>query len=153
MVVSSSVCLVIHPMAAGLSVFAPHPVACHAVFLFPAAVYQMSLPLARRAFRPVPSRRELPLQVACFLIAALVSGPLAFTRGGNRARARAVPAACAETAAPLTLYGRFAARDPPCHKQECVYYFWRDRRCYEVTSEQRQCFLFRVSHSALDQGM
>ena len=100
MVVSFSVFLVIHPMAAGLSVFAPHPVACHAVFLFPAAVYQVSLALARRAFRPVPSRRELPLQVVCFLIAALVSGPLAFTRGGNRARARAVPAACAETAGP-----------------------------------------------------
>ena len=39
--------------------------------------------------------------------------------------------------APLTLYGRFAARAPPCHKQECVYYFWRDRRCYAVASDQR----------------
>ena len=38
----------------------PLPVACHAVFLFPAAVYQVSLALARRAFRPVPNRRELP---------------------------------------------------------------------------------------------
>ena len=66
MVLSFSVFLVIHPMAAGFSVFAPtHHVACHAVFLFPAAVYQMSLPLARRAFRPVPSPRELPLQVVC----------------------------------------------------------------------------------------
>ena len=35
---------------------------------------------------------------------------------------------------PLVLYGRFARRDPPCHKQECVYYFWRDRRGYDMTS-------------------
>ena len=31
---------------------------------------------------------------------------------------------------PLVLYGRFERRDPPCHKQECVYYCWRDRRCF-----------------------
>ena len=30
---------------------------------------------------------------------------------------------------PLVLYGRFAKREPACHKQECVYYFWRGRRC------------------------
>ena len=28
---------------------------------------------------------------------------------------------------PLILYGKAAAREPPCHKQECVYYAWRDR--------------------------
>ena len=39
--------------------------------------------------------------------------------------------------APLTLYGRFAAREPKCHKQECVYYFWRGRHCHEVTGK---CF-------------
>ena len=101
MVVSSSVFLVIHPMAAGLSVLPPHPVACHAVFLFPAAVYHVTPAAARRAFRRVPSRRELPLQVVCFLaLAAPVSGPLAFTRGCDRARARAVLAACVETAGP-----------------------------------------------------
>ena len=44
--------------------------------------------------------------------------------------------------APLTLHGRFAERELTCHKQECVY-----RRCQKVTSEQRQCFLFSVSHS------
>ena len=66
----------------------PLPVACHAVFLFPAAVYQVSLALARRAFRPVPNRRELPWQVVSFffVIAALVWGPLVLTRGKVRAR-------------------------------------------------------------------
>jgi hypothetical protein len=28
---------------------------------------------------------------------------------------------------PLILFGRTASRHPPCHKQECVYYGWRDR--------------------------
>ena len=57
---------------------------------------------ARRAFRRVPSRRELPLQVVCVLaFAAPVSGPLAFTRGRDRARARAILAACLETAGPV----------------------------------------------------
>ena len=34
----------------------PHPVACHAVFWFPAAVYHVVPAAARRAFRRVPSR-------------------------------------------------------------------------------------------------
>ncbi len=35
---------------------------------------------------------------------------------------------------PLVLYGRFAKRDPPCREQECVYYFWRGRRCFQVST-------------------
>ena len=71
------------------------------MFLFPTAVYHVTPAAARRAFRRVPSRRELPLQVVCFLAFAVpVSGPLAFTRGRDRARARAALAACFETAGP-----------------------------------------------------
>ena len=29
---------------------------------------------------------------------------------------------------PLIMYGRSASLDPPCAKDECVYYGWRDRR-------------------------
>ena len=54
--------------------------------------------------------------------------------------------------APLTLYGRYAKTNPPCHKEECVYYFWQDRRCFEVSREQLQLFVLRVSHCALAQG-
>ena len=55
--------------------------------------------------------------------------------------------------APLVLYGRFARRDPPGHKQECVYDFWRDRRCYEVCIEQRPFLVVRVSHCVMALGM
>ena len=27
---------------------------------------------------------------------------------------------------PLVLFGRSASRQPPCHKEECVWYAWRD---------------------------
>ena len=71
------------------------------MFLFPAAVYRVTPAAARRALCRVPSRRELPLQVVCVIaFAAPVSGPLAFTRGRDRARARAVLAACFETDGP-----------------------------------------------------
>ena len=67
------------------------------VFLCPTTVYHVTPAAARRAFRRVASRRELPLQVVCFLVfAAPVSGSLAFTRGRDRARSRAVLAACLE---------------------------------------------------------
>ena len=100
MVVSSSVFLDIHPMAAALSVLAPL-LCLPSVFLCPAAVYHVTPAAARRAFRRVASRRELPLQVVCFLaFAAPVSGSLAFTRGRDRARDRAVLATCVETVGP-----------------------------------------------------
>jgi hypothetical protein len=35
---------------------------------------------------------------------------------------------------PLVLYGRAASLKPPCHKQECVCYFWRDRYAPHVCS-------------------
>ena len=59
----------------------------------------------------------------------------------------------AKPIAPLVLYGRFARGGPPCHKQECVCYFWRDRRCYEMSSEQRQFLVVRVSRCVLALGM
>ena len=52
---------------------------------------------------------------------------------------------------PLVLYGRYSRRDPPCQNQECVYYFWRDRRCYEVTSNQQQCFLYLTLRIGFEQ--
>ena len=68
MAVSSSVFLVTHPMPGGNSPCCPpHPVACHDVFLFLTAVYHVTPAAARRAFRRVPSRRELSLQVVGFL--------------------------------------------------------------------------------------
>ena len=52
--------------------------------------------------------------------------------------------------APLVLYGRFAKRDPPCHKQECVYYFWRDRPCLGMIIIDRRQFLdVNGSHCAV----
>ena len=54
--------------------------------------------------------------------------------------------------APLVVYGRFARKDPPCHKQECVYYLWRDRRCYEMGSDRRHFVDVRGSHSTLALG-
>ena len=61
MVVSSSVFLVIHPMPAGLSVLST-PVALHAVLFFLSPFNHLPVAAARRAFRRVPSRRELSLQ-------------------------------------------------------------------------------------------
>ena len=48
---------------------------------------------------------------------------------------------------PLVLYGRFAKRDPPCREQECVYYFWRGRRCFQVSTSS-DSFSWRVRHTA-----
>ena len=115
------------------------------VFLFPAAVYHVTPAAARRAFRRVPSRHELPLQVVCFLaFAAPVSGPLAFTRGRDRARARAVLAACVETVGPADAVWALRCKGTEVPQARVRVLLLAGPTCHEVSSK---CFSLLCFHS------
>ena len=98
--------------------------------------YQFTSAGARRAFRRVPSRGELFLTVVCSRpVVRRCQALLLSHEGATGHELEPYFQHVVRPLVPLVLYGRFARRDPPCHKQECVYYFWRDRCCFEVSSK------------------